>query len=123
VEETACEGNHDHDHDHGHDHNHNADISSVSLSTGRAVDGAKVEEWLNRVVQTGGQDILRAKGILHIAGEERRVIIQAVYMHVEGGFQQAWGPSEQRWSRLVFIGRCLDRKVLSAGFEACIANQ
>jgi G3E family GTPase len=126
AEEKACKGDHDNGHDRApyqHDHGHNVDISSVSLSTDRAVDRAKVEAWLDELVQTQGQDILRAKGILYIAGEERRVVFQAVHMLLEGGFQQAWRPNEKRWSRLVFIGRSLDGKALSAGFEACIANQ
>ena len=112
-----------HDHGHGHIHDHVAEsgISSISLTSHKPIDGARVTAWLNNVLQTQGVDILRAKGILDVKGEERRLVFQAVHMILEGDFQGPWKDTDNRYSRLVFIGRNLDEAGLRAGFESCIA--
>ena len=119
---------HDHDHDHGHEHAHGArghahedDIRGISLSLDRPMDGQKFTAWLDRLLGEQGQNILRAKGIIDVAGEDRRLVFQAVHMILEGDLQQPWGEKERRWSRAVFIGRDLDEAQLKAGFEACAA--
>ena len=66
-------------------------------------------------------DILRLKGILDVHGESRRLVVQGVHMLLEGELQREWRPGEPRSSRLVFIGRALDRAALQAGFERCAA--
>lgn len=83
--------------------------------------GPKFTAWLDRLLAEKGQDILRAKGIIDVAGEDRRLVFQAVHMILEGDLQRPWGDKERRWSRAVFIGRDLDEAALKAGFEACAA--
>ena len=112
----------EHGHDHEHDHIHNGGIQSVSLTAGSPMDGEKVSAWLTELTSARGEDILRAKGIIHVAGEERRLVVQAVHMLLEGDFQRPWRPGEERFSRLVFIGRNLDAGELQAAFESCAAN-
>jgi G3E family GTPase len=124
VHDDHCGHDHDdpgHHHDHPGDHVAAAGIAGVSLALERPVDGRKVTAWLNAVLAEQGPDILRAKGIIDVAGEERRLVFQAVHMIVEGDFQRPWRPDERRWSRMVFIGRNLDEGKLRAGFEACAA--
>lgn len=113
-----------HDHDHGHGprgHAHQDDIKGVSLSTDKPIDGQAFTRWLDKLLAEQGPDILRAKGIIDVKGEDRRLVFQAVHMILEGDLQREWGPSERRWSRAVFIGRNLDEAALKAGFEACAA--
>jgi G3E family GTPase len=110
----------DHDH-HGHDHVHDDDIRGVALRAHRPLDGNKVSRWLNELLAAKGPDILRAKGIVDVAGEERRLVFQAVHMILEGDFQRPWSDKDTRESRMVFIGRDLDEAGLRAGFEACQA--
>jgi len=118
-------GHHDHDHEH-HDHGprghaHQDDIKGVSLSLDRPIDGQAFTRWLDKLLAEQGPDILRAKGILDVQGEDRKLVFQAVHMILEGDLQAEWGPTERRWSRAVFIGRNLDEAALKAGFEACAA--
>jgi G3E family GTPase len=122
VHDDDCEhDDHDgHDHHH-HDHTHDDDIKGVALRLDQPVDPNKVTNWLNDLLARQGPDILRAKGILDVKGEDRRLVFQAVHMILEGDFQRPWGLEETRWSRAVFIGRNLDRAALKAGFEACVA--
>jgi G3E family GTPase len=114
---------HEHDHGHGHIHDHVAEsgIRGVSLSADKPLNGNRVTAWLNEVLQAQGPDILRAKGILDVAGENRRLVFQAVHMILEGDFQRDWRDGEPRYSRMVFIGRNLDEAKLRAGFEATVA--
>jgi G3E family GTPase len=132
VHDEHCgHDHHDHDHDHAHhdhDHAHGArghahedDIKGISLSLERPMDGAKFTAWLDRLLGEQGQNILRAKGIIDVHGEDRRLVFQAVHMILEGDLQKPWGANERRWSRAVFIGRDLDEAALKAGFEACAA--
>ena len=111
---------HVHD-EHCQHHEHDDEIGSVSFSSRTPMDRIKVSCWLADLVTMRGQDILRAKGIIEITGEERRLVFQSVHMLLEEDFQRVWKPDELRHSRLVFIGRNLDQEMLRAGFETCAA--
>jgi G3E family GTPase len=104
------------------DHDHDGSISSVSLISHRPVDGSRLTAWLTGLVAAGGRDILRAKGIFSVMDEERRLVFQSVHMLLEGDFQRPWGSDERRYSRVVFIGRGLDRQALHAGMAACASS-
>jgi G3E family GTPase len=124
-DEDCGHDHHDHDHHDGHDHHgHDIDASGirgVSLTSDKPIHGQRITQWLNDVLQTQGPDILRAKGIIDVAGEDRRLVFQAVHMILEGDFQGPWREGDKRYSRLVFIGRNLDEAKLKAGFEATAA--
>ena len=122
VHDEHCDHDHDH-HDHGsggHAHE-DQDIKGVALTSDRPLNGQRVTQWLNTLLQLQGPDILRAKGILDVKGEDRRLVFQAVHMILEGDLQRAWTPQDRRYSRMVFIGRNLDRASLEAGLKACEA--
>ena len=122
-DEDCGDDHHDHDH-HDHDHGHDIEASGirgVSLTAHKPLNANRVTAWLNDVLQSQGPDILRAKGILDVAGEDRRLVFQAGHMILEGDFQGTWRDGADRYSRLVFIGRNLDEAKLRAGFEGCAA--
>jgi G3E family GTPase len=112
-------------HDHGPaaapDHQHDSEIGSIALQSQQPMDGERVSDWLNALVASKGADILRSKGIIDVAGDERRLVFQSVHMLLEGDFQRQWNSGEARYSRIVFIGRGLDRALLDAGFRRCVA--
>jgi G3E family GTPase len=122
VHDEHCGDDHHGDGHHAHDHEHDAGIHSISLTSDKPMDGGKISDWLAYVVQSQGPDILRAKGIIDIKGEDRRLVFQAVHMLLEGDLQRPWQAGEPRYSRLVFIGRNLDQKALQIGFESCIGK-
>ena len=102
-------------------HEHDDAITSVALHETRPVDGARFNRWIGTLLREQGQDILRSKGILAVAGQPNRHVFQGVHMLMEGSEGKPWGKGEQRDSKLVFIGRTLDAAVLKAGFAACVA--
>ena len=126
-DDHACAPGCDHDHrGHHHQHTHapsaihDTSVTSVSLRAGR-LDSNRFFPWIHKITQEQGQNILRLKGILDLDGDDRRYVIQGVHMIVEGDHQRPWKADEPRESRLVFIGRDLDREALRAGLEACRA--
>jgi G3E family GTPase len=108
-----------HEHD---DLRHDDEVKSISLALDRPMDRRKIARWLTALCKNKGQDILRAKGIIDVKDNNRRLVFQAVHMILEGDLQREWQAGERRYSRLVFIGRNLDRAELKAGFEACVAE-
>ena len=104
--------------EHSHEHIDNAGITNVSLTCDDPLDAGRLEEWLQELLARRGSDLLRTKGVLSIAGEDRKLVLQAVNMMMEGDYVGEWG-DEQRRSRLVFIGRKLDHDELNSGFRNC----
>ncbi|AZV39503.1 GTP-binding protein [Komagataeibacter xylinus] len=103
-------------------HSHEADVTSMSFEVEEPLDATKFQAWIGAVLQEQGADILRAKGILNYAGEDQRFAFQAVHMMADGGFIGPWKKDEPHVSRLVFIGRNLNRPQLRRGFESCRAK-
>ncbi len=117
---------HAHDHEHGHGHGaaagvlrHNPEVTSVSLRLDRPLSVEKFENWIRHLLAAKGQDILRMKGILDMAGQSQRYVVHGVHMQIDGKATSPWRPDETRESRIVFIGRKLDAQALKQGFEAC----
>src|SRR6266436_3605883 len=129
---------HDHDHDHhghhehdGHDHRHShagvkhyhdEEMQSLSLRSDKPLDPTKFMPWLQNLVASEGQKILRSKGILAFHDDDDRYVFQGVHMMLEGDHQRKWKADEPRQSRLVFIGRELPEQLIRDGFERCIVS-
>jgi G3E family GTPase len=102
-------------------HTHNEHLTSISLSTANPLDRDKFNAWIAHILQTQGANLLRTKGILSYKNEARRFAFQAVHMIADGDYVAPWKEGEPRTSRLVFIGRDLNRPQLRKGFESCVA--
>lgn len=114
-----CEGV-DCDHPHHQAHDHHADhlhgITSVSFQTERPFDAERLNGYLCRLPV----NIFRGKGILYVAQLPQHQVI----MHQVGDrhdFEPGpdW-PGPEQASRLIFIGRDLDRAGILAELEACL---
>ncbi len=103
-----------------HDHEHDDDVKSISLVSDAPLDLDKFQSWFGQLLQTRGQDVLRSKGILDFKGETDRYVFQGVHMLMDGAPMGPW-PEGRRQSRIVFIGRDLEKMGLEDGFAACRA--
>jgi len=103
----------------GDEHEHDSEINSVSFEVSRPIDPEKFNTWISDLLQAKGQDLLRTKGILAYANDDRRFAFQAVHMIADGDFIGPWKQGDARKSKIVFIGRDLNRPQLRRGFEAC----
>ena len=101
-------------------HEHDETVGSVALVESGELDLQKLNDWLSYLLQTQGTDIFRMKGILNIAGEDRRFVFQGVHMLFDATRDRPWKKSETRKNELVFIGRNLDQAQLKEDFRACL---
>jgi G3E family GTPase len=106
----ADEHGHGHNHHHPHDINrHSADIGSFVLHFDQPLHWEHVANWLDALVIGHGNDLLRVKGILDIAGRDRPIVVQAVQNLFHPPFELGAWPQGARQSRIVFITRGLSR--------------
>ena len=101
-------------------HEHDESVKSFAIVESGEVDGQKLNNWLSQLLQTKGVDIFRMKGILNIAGEDKRFVFQGVHMLLDGKPDRLWREGETRKNELVFIGRNLDEAQLREDFRQCL---
>ena len=109
------------DHHEAHDHVHDETVSSVGIMEAGPLNPKKLNEWISTLLREKGQDIFRMKGVLNIAGDAKRFVFQGVHMQFDGRPHTPWKEGETRASKLVFIGRDLNRAELTEGFRSCLA--
>jgi G3E family GTPase len=110
----------EHDHHHHHDHMHDPTVSSESFVFHRPFDRERLQAFLARYLDERGEDMFRTKGIVEIAGDPRFFVLQAVHRLMDFRPDHPWG-KEERYSKLVFIGRRLDRAEIERGLNECLA--
>lgn len=110
-------------HAHGHDHHrshHTDDIAAFVFKSERAFDPERLDQFLGSMVQVFGPQMLRYKGVLSMAGADRKVVFQGVHQIMGSDLGAKWGESEIRGSKMVFIGKNLPKDVFIAGLEQCL---
>lgn len=99
---------------------HAASIEAASFRIDRPVQLDRLLRWIDSVVALHGGDVMRVKALLDVEGEDRPFVFQAVNRVMDGDFLAEW-PGAARSSKLVVIGRNLDRERLRRNFEGCQA--
>lgn len=127
AEGEACDHpshnpSHDHSHEHSHGHHHHTDddVKSFVFKSDRPFDPAKLEDFLGAIVNIYGPRMLRYKGVLYMQGTDRKVIFQGVHQLMGSDLGPAWGPEEQKSSKMVFIGIDLPKDILLQGMEQAL---
>ncbi len=115
------EGGAHHSHAHPHHGGHEDELAGFEAAT-FASDAPFDADRFRRFMDAIPPAIFRAKGILHLAGHDRRHVLHLVgdRCTVEDGNE--WLPDEARRTDLVFIGRQLDRATLSQKLDQCVSG-
>ena len=130
AEEHVCDAHCDDDAEHANKHAHAASaghqhdpsVDSVSLVFDAPFDRARFEGWLGAYLAEHGDDVFRLKGIVAIGGDDRRHVLQGVHRIRELRPAEPWGRDAPS-SKLVFIGRKLERRALQEALERCVARE
>jgi G3E family GTPase len=120
--DAAAEAGHSHTHhehcgpdcDNTHkSHAHDPGISSFSLTIHEPVHWAAFTRWLDYVASLRGDDLLRFKGLIHIAERpENPVVVHGVQHVFHPPIELKGWPTADRATRLVFIVRNIPREVI-----------
>jgi G3E family GTPase len=122
---------HDHGHHHGHEdrdqdphdvNRHDARIAAFAIDWERPLDWALFIDWIEMLIAGHGENLLRIKGILNVAGETAPVAVHGVqHLFHPPVMLEGW-PDQDRHSRLVFITRDIPRETLLASFRSFFAD-
>ena len=104
-----------------HEHSHEPGLDSESFIFQQPFRRDRLDGFIQKLLKDRGDDVYRMKGILAIQGDARRHVLQGVHRLTEIKLADAWG-AEPPESKLVFIGRNLDRGALEQGLMECLAT-
>jgi G3E family GTPase len=94
-------------------HAHDTEISTFSLTVSEPVRWSAFAQWLDYVAALKGDDLLRFKGLVHIAEmPDRPVVVHGVQHVFHPPIELSGWPSADRCTRLVFIVRNIPREVI-----------
>ncbi|XP_020572887.1 COBW domain-containing protein 1 [Phalaenopsis equestris] len=101
---------------------HDYSVRTFCIFEELPVDLDKVRLWLEDLLweKKSHMDVYRCKGILNIHGSDQLHTLQAVREIYEVVPARRWLETEQKTSKIVFIGRHLDETVLRNSFRSCI---
>ncbi|CAD5109551.1 GTPase [Zestomonas carbonaria] len=92
-------------------------IGTLVLKSERPLDIDRLSAFMEQLLEEHGNSLLRYKGVLAIAGEERRMVFQGVLRLYGFDWDAEWKEGEARESVIVFIGDQLPEEKIRAGFE------
>jgi G3E family GTPase len=100
-------------------HEHDDDVTSFVYRTALPLDAERIEGFFSSMVALYGTTMLRYKGVLNIAGVDRRTVFQGVHMIFGASLDRPWPVGEPRETKIVFIGKQLPADLFRAGLDNC----
>lgn len=99
-------------------------VGSFALISEHPLDSQLFNRFMVNLLQKKKDDLYRSKGVLCFAQEgDAKYIFQGVHEQIQ--FEQSqnkWAEGEPRVSKVVFIGRDLDREEIEANFLTCCVH-
>jgi G3E family GTPase len=97
-------------------HLHRGQLTAIAFTD----DAPLVGERVLAVVEGLGERLVRAKGFVHLAGEDRRGFVERAGIRTELSRREPWGDAPRR-TELVLIGDGLDEAAVHRALWACRA--
>jgi len=102
-------------------HEHDDDVSSFVFRSERPFRMERLKIFLGGMLEIYGTQLLRYKGILHVADDDNRWAFQGVHMLMGGEQGSKWKTNEKRESVMVFIGKNLPKEGFENGLKLWLA--
>jgi G3E family GTPase len=100
-------------HAHGADRNrHAGDIVTFCVTEDRPLDWTAFGIWLSMLVHAHGENVLRVKGLINVAGLSTPVVVNGVQHIIHPPTHLDRWPSDDMRSRIIFVVRGLDPTML-----------
>jgi G3E family GTPase len=97
-------------------HHHSNQLVAVTYSDAAPLVGDRVLAYIRSL----GDRLVRAKGFVHLAGDDRRGFVERADIRTELRYEGSWG-ALPRHSELVLIGDGLDESAVHRALWACRA--
>jgi len=107
---------HAHDHE-GEAHHHGGQLVAVAFTD----DAPLVGDRVLAVIEALGDRLVRAKGFVNLAGDDRRGFVERAGVRTALEHREPWGDAPRR-SEIVLIGDGLDEAALRRALWACRAG-
>ena len=108
-------------HDHAHDGDRHDDrISTFCLTAQAPLDWGAFLAWLELLLASRGEQLLRVKGLLNVAGWRKPIVIHGVQHVFYPPAELGEWPDGERCSRIVFITRDLPRNGVEKSFREMV---
>ena len=104
--------------DEGHQHHHGKQLVAISF----ADDSPLVGERVMAVLESLGERLVRAKGFVNLAGDDRRGFVERAGIRTDLRQLEPWGDAVRR-TELVLIGDGLDEGAIHRALWACRAGR
>lgn len=106
-------------HAHAYDRNrHAGDIVTFCVTEDRPLDWTAFGIWLSMLVHAHGENVLRVKGLINVAGLPAPVVVNGVQHIIHPPTHLDRWPSDDRRSRIIFVVQGLDPKMLQRSLAA-----
>ena len=100
--------------DEGDHHEHGGQLIAVTFTDDAPLVGERVMAVIDRL----GARLVRAKGFVHLAGEDRRGFVERAGVRTSLELREPWGGTPRK-TELVLIGDDLDEPALQRALWAC----
>jgi G3E family GTPase len=97
--------------------NHDERIATFCIRIVEPLAWEAVIEWLELLLASRGESVLRMKGLLHVAGKRGPLVMQGVQHILYPPLELARWPDDDRSTRLVFITRDLTRSAVETSLR------
>ena len=101
-----------------HDHLHG--IETFSLTCEQPVEWRAFTNWLTTLKTSYADQLLRVKGVVHVANEEEPIAINGVHHVFHPPMRLPQADSSDRQSKIVFITRGLPRDIVETGWRRVV---
>jgi G3E family GTPase len=99
-------------------HNHADHVHSFALTYDTALDWTAFGIWMTMLLHRHGDDVLRIKGLLNVAGVPTPVLINGVQHIVHPPSHLTAWPGENRQSRIIFVVRDMEQGRIETSLAA-----